>query len=92
MKLKEAREIAEICGLETDAEAINNIVLHACNLFLYTDLPGEIDELFEDAKAEGVRFSTSCGDAIPADADESLPCHFCSEMARLDRERKDGAD
>ena len=50
MKVKEACEIAEDCGLETIGEAILNIQLHAISLFSYDELNKELDELYEDAK------------------------------------------
>ena len=50
MKVKEACEIAEDCGLETIGEAILNIKLHAISLFSYDELNKELDELYEDAK------------------------------------------
>ena len=50
MKVKEACEIAEECGLETIGEAILNIEIHATSLFLYSELNKELRELYEDAK------------------------------------------
>ena len=50
MKVKEACEIAEDCGLETIGEAILNIELHAISLFSYDELGKELSELYEDAK------------------------------------------
>lgn len=50
MKVKEACEIADECGLETIGEAIFNIQLHAISLFSYYELNEELNELYEDAK------------------------------------------
>lgn len=50
MKVKEACEIADECGLETIGEAIFNIQLHAISLFSYDELNEELNELYEDAK------------------------------------------
>lgn len=50
MKVKEACEIADTCGLETIGEAVFNIELHALNLFIYDELDKELNELYEDAK------------------------------------------
>lgn len=50
MKVKEACEIAEDCGLETIGEAILNIEIHAISLFSYDELNKELSELYEDAK------------------------------------------
>lgn len=45
MKLQTAIEIAKNCGLETAGEAIFNIKPHAVNLFSYSDIQKEIEEL-----------------------------------------------
>ena len=50
MKVREACEIADECGLETIGEAIFNIQLHAISLFSYDELNEELNELYEDAK------------------------------------------
>lgn len=50
MKVKEACEIAEDCGLETIGEAILNIEIHSPSLFLYGEIDKELGELYEDAK------------------------------------------
>lgn len=50
MKVKEACEIAEDCGLATIHEAIINIQIHAGCLFSYDDFKKELIELYEDAK------------------------------------------
>ena len=50
MKVKEACEIADECGLETIGEAILNIQIHAISIFSYDDLDKELRELYEDAK------------------------------------------
>lgn len=49
MKLKEACEYAEACGLETVGEAVLNIEIHAPSLFTYEALTGELRELEKDA-------------------------------------------
>nr|DAT57151.1 MAG TPA: hypothetical protein [Caudoviricetes sp.] len=45
MKIQQALEIANDCGLETVGEAILNIVIHAPNLFSYYDVDKELNEL-----------------------------------------------
>ena len=50
MKVKEACEIAEDCGLETIHEAIRNIQIHAGCLFSYKELDKELKELYEDVE------------------------------------------
>lgn len=45
MKIKEALEIAQDCGLDSVGEAIFNIRLHAGSLFAYKDVTKELQEL-----------------------------------------------
>ena len=47
MKIQEALEIAEDCGLETVGEAIYNIQIHAPSLFSYSDIDKELKELVD---------------------------------------------
>lgn len=48
MKLKEACELAEACGLSTVGEAIDNVTIHATSLFPYNMINREIAELTAD--------------------------------------------
>jgi len=50
MKLKEALEIGINCGFETARECIRNIYIHAPNLFLYSEINKELDELYSEAE------------------------------------------
>lgn len=50
MKIKEACEFADECGVETIGEAILNIELHAVSLFSLDEISNELNELHEDAK------------------------------------------
>lgn len=45
MKIYEAIELANDCGLETLGEAVYNVEIHANQLFSYSDLPKELNEL-----------------------------------------------
>ena len=83
MRLEKAREIGYECGLGTDAEAVNNIVIHAGNLFVYADIDRELAELNADAKAAGLRFSAICGDALQPDDPQHKPCRACQKLAAL---------
>ena len=51
MKLIEALEIAEACGLSTVGEAVKNIKFHAMSLFSYKDLPLELAQLESEASS-----------------------------------------
>jgi hypothetical protein len=46
MKIQEALEIANNCGLLTNREAICNIEIHAPSLFRYEDIEKELKELY----------------------------------------------
>ncbi len=54
MKFKEAQQLGRGCGLATPAEWIWNVINHAQNLFVYTEMNQEIEELLQDAQAEGI--------------------------------------
>ncbi len=82
MTLKEAGVLGRECGLETDAECVNNIILHASMLFRWDRIGEEIDELIADAKANGVRFSKVCGDAILNGDNEDEPCYICKKLVK----------
>jgi hypothetical protein len=62
--LKRAVEIGDEAGLETVAESVNNVIIHAGNLFAYTDIEKEIKELVDDAKVHGIEFHKECGMAM----------------------------
>ena len=49
MKLKEALELADECGLSTVGEAILNVELHATSLFPYSKMNEELNELILEA-------------------------------------------
>lgn len=86
MLYSRAKEIGEICGLNTPAEFINNISLHCLNLFTYSEMQQELEELRADAKANGVRFSNLCHDAIDEGDSEDEPCYFCKKLIDLAKE------
>lgn len=48
MKLKVACEIAESCGLSTIGEAVDNIEHMVMSLFVYKDIPTQIEEIYLD--------------------------------------------
>lgn len=48
MKLIEALELAEACGLKTVGDAIFNVDLHAGQLFAYTKIKEECDEMINE--------------------------------------------
>lgn len=45
MKIFDAIKLANDCGLETLGEAVYNVEIHANQLFSYSDLPKELNEL-----------------------------------------------
>lgn len=50
MKLSEALEIGEACGLHTIEECVLNIELHGTAMFTYEQLHKELEELYQDLK------------------------------------------
>lgn len=51
MKLKSCLEIGEQCGLTTIGEAVFNIDLHATNIFDYSKINEELNELINERDA-----------------------------------------
>ncbi len=58
MKLKEACELADACGLETVGEAVMNAELHYNALVTIDDMDKEFEELYRDAKALGPKWKS----------------------------------
>jgi len=79
MKLKDAIDVGQECGLETPAECVNNIILHAMNLFPYDDINIETKELVEEAEKEGVKFCVQCGGAMIKDDG----CYMCRNFGTI---------
>ena len=50
MKLVDACDIGEACGLQTVGEAVINIELHAHSLFAYSEMGAELAELYAEAR------------------------------------------
>ena len=51
MKLREALELADVCGLSTVGEAILNFEIHSPTLFPYEKINEELNELCQEAAA-----------------------------------------
>ena len=83
MKYKEAKAIGLECGLERPYEFINNVTIHIMNIFTYKEIQKELDELREDAKKEGISFSSVCNHAIPKDRDTDKLCYMCVKFETL---------
>ena len=83
MKYQEAVQIGKECGLSEPAEYVNNIILHAGNLFSYEDYSQELKELREEATAQGVLFSTVCGDAVLTKEGMDRACYICSKIHEI---------
>jgi hypothetical protein len=56
MTYQEAKEIGELCGLETPEEFIRNIQYHCMNLFAYTNIVVELQELKRTAEEAGIKW------------------------------------
>lgn len=52
MNIEKALEMAYICGLETVDEAVANVELHWSNIFDYSTMQDELNELYSSIKPE----------------------------------------
>lgn len=48
MKLEDCLYIGRECGLSTVGEAVLNVMLHAVNIFSYSDINEQLEELYKD--------------------------------------------
>lgn len=48
MKLIDALELGDDCGLDLIEEAITNVEIHSGSLFLYAEMKKELNELYSD--------------------------------------------
>jgi hypothetical protein len=85
VKFEVAREIGLGCGLQQPYEWVNNAV-HTASMFMrFDDIPGELDELHQDALAHGVKFAKICGCAYLSDTDDY--CYICQKLQALRGEK-----
>lgn len=61
MTLKNCLEIGIECGLKTISEAILNIEIHAMNIFSYSELNEELEQIYEEK--EGLLSQSHFSDA-----------------------------
>ena len=81
MTFEQAKLIGLEAGLEYPAEWVNHVFLHT-GVFFHPDLEDmEEKELREDAKLNGVKFSTICEDAILDTDNEDDFCYICRKLA-----------
>jgi len=78
VKFEEAKRLGLACGLTEPFEWVNNVIIHATQLFYWPDMKKEIDELVKEAKERGVKFS-KCGHA---DVEERDRCYMCEALGR----------
>ena len=84
MKYAKAVAIGRDMGLDKPAEFVNNIFLHFPSVMPPSwNCEAQMAELVEDAKANGVRFSKQCGDAILAEDSEDDYCYICQKLRQL---------
>jgi len=69
---EEAKKLGLTCGLTEPCEWVNNVIIHATQLFCWSEVDRELEELVEDAKRHGVKFC-KCGHA---DTHESGLCYM----------------
>lgn len=80
MKLKEAIEIGQSCGLETPEESVNNILVHSTMIYPYDRVREEEDELIKEAKEAGIQF---CHCRLAKFADDGDDCYMCKKFRHL---------
>jgi hypothetical protein len=64
VKLQQALEIGDTCGLTTPPECVNYVILHWMNLFSYEEAEAQVEELLKEAAVAGIKFCVSCGSAM----------------------------
>ena len=67
MKMLDALVLGEEYGLETVLEAIENVEVHCCNLFQYSEIEHEIEEMRADIsefRKRGIYLKMPIVDAI----------------------------
>jgi len=79
MTFEKAKELGVACGLSEPCEWVNNVIVHATQLFPWAKVDAELRELIEDAKAHGVKFC-ECGHA---DVCESEACYMCKQVRKV---------
>ncbi len=67
MKKQQALETAYICGLRTVGEAYDNVCLHAPNLFKYSEIEAQLNELADELDASGIEDSELVGELLGAE-------------------------
>lgn len=83
MKYEQAKEIGLECGLEKPYEFVNNVRMHCFNLFAYSEIRKELEELYIDSKPY-VIFSEICGDAIKEGESAKELCYICKALRGLE--------
>lgn len=64
MKLISALQLGYGCGMKTVDDCLNNVHLHAMNLFPYEKMSAEESELAAEFKASGISLDMSVEDAL----------------------------
>lgn len=64
MKFETCLEIAKDCNLETVGEALFNIRLHSGNLFAYSEIKNELEELQKEFEQFEISKETKVNDAL----------------------------
>lgn len=84
MKYNEAKAMGLAMGLSQPAEFINSVLLHAMNIFPYSAIEHELDELIGDCPSEVV-FSKACGHAMVEEdgLDDNQLCYICRKLKSL---------
>jgi len=86
MKLKDAIELGQDCGLTTPEESVNNVLVHDTMMFPYGEIAKEEAELLKEAKDMGMLF---CHCGLAKFKDDGDDCYICKKFKKLDREAYD---
>jgi len=80
MKLKEALEFGQGCGLWSPEESVNSILVHSTMMYPYEHIREEEDELIKEAKEAGIQF---CHCGLAKFADDGNDCYICKKFRNL---------
>jgi tRNA(Ile)-lysidine synthase TilS/MesJ len=80
MKLMQAIDLGQYCGLESPEESVNNILIHSTMMYPYEHIREEEDELIKEAKEVGIQF---CHCGLAKFANDGDDCYICKKFRNL---------
>ena len=64
MNIKQCLEVGLECNLTMVQEAMDNVVVHRMNIFVYDRIQSEVNELFETAKNSNITSKMMISEAL----------------------------